>query len=235
MSKGFTLVELSIVLVIVGLLIGGILVAQSMIHTAKVNGVVKQISEFDVAIANYHTKYNQKPGDSNLFIACGIAVWVCNNDGVTDGSGYETGFAWRHLSLGVDLRNSKGQLYTQFQSFGPPHGPGPLTETYVPKLNLDVIDKDNTYFVVAHYALGVSRYVSRYGYPSVGVGTYPYRTNDLVSLDKKLDDGVASTGGVTATGSGTTCRLGSGRYNLDNTGYVCDLYVEVGLGGSKAF
>jgi prepilin-type N-terminal cleavage/methylation domain-containing protein len=39
MQKGFTLVELSIVLVIVGLLTGGILVAQSMVSTAKVENL----------------------------------------------------------------------------------------------------------------------------------------------------------------------------------------------------
>lgn len=37
MKRGFTLVELSIVLVIIGLLVGGILAAQSMISTAKLN------------------------------------------------------------------------------------------------------------------------------------------------------------------------------------------------------
>ena len=53
MKKGFTLVELSIVLVIIGLLIGGILVAQSMIHTAKIQNTVRLIQQMDTAVSNF--------------------------------------------------------------------------------------------------------------------------------------------------------------------------------------
>lgn len=65
--EGFTLVELAIVLVIVGLLIGGILVAQSMITTAKIQKFIRQVEQFDVAVSNFQTKFNGLPGDSTAF------------------------------------------------------------------------------------------------------------------------------------------------------------------------
>ena len=67
MKKGFTLVELSIVLVIIGLLIGGILVAQSMISTAKIVGVAGQLQQFEAGTMAFKAKYQALPGDSKLF------------------------------------------------------------------------------------------------------------------------------------------------------------------------
>ena len=66
MKKGFTLVELSIVLVIIGLLIGGILVGQSLIESAKTTATLQQLSQFDIAVSNFSTKYKQLPGDSKF-------------------------------------------------------------------------------------------------------------------------------------------------------------------------
>jgi prepilin-type N-terminal cleavage/methylation domain-containing protein len=79
-KKGFTLVELSIVLVIIGLLIGGILVAQSMIKSAQINAFVRQLQQYDSAVTNFKTKYNNLPGDSPYFPTNGC------NDAVTYGS-----------------------------------------------------------------------------------------------------------------------------------------------------
>ncbi len=78
MKRGFTLVELSIVLVIIGLLIGGILVAQSMISTTKVEMLVRQIQQVDVAVANYKTKFAHLPGDNPNDSANG---WTPDGDG----------------------------------------------------------------------------------------------------------------------------------------------------------
>ena len=56
-KRGFTLVELSIVLVIIGLLIGGILVAQSMISTSKVLRFASDLGRYEVAINNFKQAY----------------------------------------------------------------------------------------------------------------------------------------------------------------------------------
>lgn len=65
--RGFTLVELSIVLVIIGLLIGGILVASSSIETAKLHKSVKTLQNIDIAVKNFQSRFQQLPGDSNVF------------------------------------------------------------------------------------------------------------------------------------------------------------------------
>lgn len=65
-NNGFTLVELSIVLVIIGLLIGGILVAQSMISSARLNSFVSQMQQLDIAVNNFKNNYKYYPGDSPL-------------------------------------------------------------------------------------------------------------------------------------------------------------------------
>ena len=67
MKKGFTLVELSIVLVIIGLLVGGILVGQSLIESAKLSSFVASIGKHDAAIGAFEAKYRGLPGDNKSF------------------------------------------------------------------------------------------------------------------------------------------------------------------------
>jgi prepilin-type N-terminal cleavage/methylation domain-containing protein len=62
-EKGFTLVELAIVLVIVGLLIGGILKGQELIANAQVTATMNQLTGFDAATSTFRDKYNSFPGD----------------------------------------------------------------------------------------------------------------------------------------------------------------------------
>ena len=69
--KGFTLVELSIVLVIIGLLISGLLVGQSMIKASKVQAQIRQLQQYDVAVDNFDLNYKGLPGDSQYFTPAG--------------------------------------------------------------------------------------------------------------------------------------------------------------------
>lgn len=63
MRKGFSLVELSIVLVILGLLTGGILAGQSLIRAAELRAVNSEYSRYAAAVNTFRDKYFAVPGD----------------------------------------------------------------------------------------------------------------------------------------------------------------------------
>ncbi len=62
-SQGFTLVEIAIVLVIIGLLLGGILKGQEMITQAKIKNVIADYSGVSAAYHGYQDRYRAIPGD----------------------------------------------------------------------------------------------------------------------------------------------------------------------------
>jgi len=66
MKKGFTLVELSIVLIIIGMLVGGILIGQNLIESAKINSFVRQMQQIDAAASLFKDKYKSIPGDADI-------------------------------------------------------------------------------------------------------------------------------------------------------------------------
>lgn len=60
---GFTLIELSIVLVIIGLVIGGVLIGQDLINAANIRAAGTQIEGYETAIGVFRSKYHAMPGD----------------------------------------------------------------------------------------------------------------------------------------------------------------------------
>jgi prepilin-type N-terminal cleavage/methylation domain-containing protein len=64
-QKGFTLVEIAIVLVIIGLLLGGILKGQEMIIQAKIKNAITDFSGVSAAYFGYQDRYRATPGDDN--------------------------------------------------------------------------------------------------------------------------------------------------------------------------
>lgn len=65
MQRAFSLVELSIVLVILGLLTGGILAGQSLIRAAEIRAIATEAQRYAAAVNSFRDKYNQIPGDMN--------------------------------------------------------------------------------------------------------------------------------------------------------------------------
>src|SRR5260221_2943621 len=62
-QRGFTLVEIAIVLVIIGLLIGGVLKGQELIYNQKVKSTYDSYRQYTAAMYGYQDRYKALPGD----------------------------------------------------------------------------------------------------------------------------------------------------------------------------
>jgi len=218
MKRGFTLVELSIVLVAVGLMIGGVLIGQSLIHSAKINKIVKQLSEYDAAVSTFRTKYKSLPGDSTKISPGG------DNSGVIDAG--ELGYFWEHLSKGLGLKNKYGNTYIGFNPF--------ILQTsdiYCPTFDIEQ-DKTQIRCLYPSYDTNMLRWTWRYleGRITGSPAYAPLKPMDVLALDGKIDDGLALSGQVRNKrwGSETSPICNSGNTYLTATdAFACTPIIEV--------
>jgi prepilin-type N-terminal cleavage/methylation domain-containing protein len=109
-QKGFTLVEIAIVLVIIGLLLGGILKGQEMITQAKIKNVIADFSGISAAFHGYQDRYRALPGDdagaaarwaaapaATMGSGNGVVAGTYNNAGATCTAAVESCSWWDHL------------------------------------------------------------------------------------------------------------------------------------------
>lgn len=195
-QTGFTLIELAIVLVIIGLLLGGVLKGQELINSAKVKNMASDFKNTQVYIYGYQDKYRALPGDdSNPTAHVGstaIKAASGTGDGVISGiwsggtSGTapttESGIFWQHVRL-ANL------------------APGPTSGTdanYYPtnadggRIGVESVSDFNT-------AVGITGLTGAYVICSAGIlGKFAKQ------LDTTLDDGETSTGSMRAYATGGT-------------------------------
>jgi prepilin-type N-terminal cleavage/methylation domain-containing protein len=85
-QAGFTLVELAIVLVIIGIILAGIIKGQEMINNAKIKRAYSAQKEIAAAIYTYYDRYGKYPGDDNTAQSrWGAATYNGNGNGLIEG------------------------------------------------------------------------------------------------------------------------------------------------------
>jgi prepilin-type N-terminal cleavage/methylation domain-containing protein len=108
-QSGFTLIEIAIVLVIIGLLLGGVLKGQELINSAKVKNLAGDFRNIPVMIYGYQDKYRALPGDDIAVVAHASGVLATSpgtaGNGVIEGQWTsdtptdESYLFWQHIRL----------------------------------------------------------------------------------------------------------------------------------------
>lgn len=207
-QRGFTLVELSIVLVILGLLVGGVLSGQSLIRAAELRSILTEKDKHVVALNAFRDKYLAVAGDMpNAFRFWGTDCGTDTTDTSTgcngNGNGQvnlqvgETLKAWEHLSRAGLVEGS----YDGTGS-GSVFGGGliNMAETSIPKSKFpsgywNIIHSGET----AHAGNSTSSLSLQIGglATAPNIGVLPGLTlGEALNTDTKADDGRANTGSI---------------------------------------
>ena len=81
-KSAFSLIELSIVLIIIGLLIAGITGGASLIKSATLRAVMTEARNYNTAVNSFYVAYNAYPGDYTVNFASGVATgYIGDGDG----------------------------------------------------------------------------------------------------------------------------------------------------------
>lgn len=195
-SSGFTLVEISIVLVIIGLLIGGVLKGQEMINNAKINRIASDFDGVAAAIFSYQDRYRALPGDDNRANArWGAGVTDGNSNGALAGNWNSTNNANESRILWQHLRNSNMI-------------PGSTSGTN------SYAQPKNSYGGL----IGVE--VTNFGMSGIVICMNNITGPNAEIVDNKLDDGNSATGSVRGN-TANNATAGSTSYVATSTYVVC--------------
>jgi prepilin-type N-terminal cleavage/methylation domain-containing protein len=223
-SAGFTLIEMSIVLVIIGLIVGGVLVGQSLVAAAGARATITQIEKYNTAANTFYGKYGYLPGDipagpaaqfgfvprgqyagegdGNGFIEGALADSPNSNLGLLQGRG-ETTLVWVDLSTAHLI---EGSFNTASATSDPGNVTGTNIDKYLPQAKLGRGNYVYAYGGSASVASGINNWRNYYGLSaitSIGGGGTPTSNVSLTvyeaySIDAKTDDGLPQSGRVTA-------------------------------------
>lgn len=235
-QNGFTLIELSLVLVIIGLIVGGVLVGRDLIKSAEIRAQISQIEEIKTAFNTFQVKYGYLPGDMPPIQASQLGFFTftgaqagmgCqsqgyaygNNDGFINLNNEKYAF-WSHLSDAKLMKGSyagtAGSLLTaaapicNISSGNPAVAPTTPTdfEKFFPRAKISAA----TTFVQIYsnywdspknshpiYSTTKRNHIASIFDPFAAAAMTT--TNDLYQLDKKIDDGMPTTGDVRDYGS----------------------------------
>lgn len=207
-ERGFTLIELSIVLVIIGLLIGGVLQGQEMINNTRLKTTVAQFDGLTAAVQTFQDKYRELPGDAPLAVQTVIGSGVLGNGNGGIANNGAASFD-RNLTQGVAEAPTaldhliSANLLTGAVADG-------ANTVYAARLNntfLDLLTVND--FTDATGALVAPRLAVRVRSDNgAGVPAGGLTPVDAFSIDARYDDGVSNTGRFQSQG-GATCAAGA--------------------------
>lgn len=211
-QQGFTLIELSIVLVIIGLIVGGILVGQDLIKAAEIRATIAQSEKYNSAVNTFRSKYNGIPGD--LLETNAVAFGLCPVAGCTgattvglgDGNGLiqdatnanlpvgEPLIFWQQLSVAGLVDGAYGTALTTAGEAAADAAP---PDPYLPPAKMG---RGNYWHVGSangfnYYLIGGDTKLTAAGAYTFALKITPIEAYDI---DVKIDDGAPNTGIVQA-------------------------------------
>jgi prepilin-type N-terminal cleavage/methylation domain-containing protein len=220
--EGFTLIELSIVLVVIGLIVGGILVGKQLIAASEVRAQISQFEKYKSAVSTFVTKYKDLPGDIGPAKAAQFGltpragtVGQGDADGLIEGGG--TGYteeAGEDVTFWNDLSTANLIVGHFIGNDCPPNAGLCLATSATVPVSYIIPPAplgSNTYIIV--YGIGGLNYFTLVPFepstlnPAIATsGTTccwtPNRPtpSEAYSIDTKIDDGYPLTGQIIITG-----------------------------------
>jgi prepilin-type N-terminal cleavage/methylation domain-containing protein len=246
---GFTLVELAIVMIIIGLLIAGVLKGQALINNAQVTATVAQMKATDAATTTFKDTYAALPGNiqnpgTRLPNGCNLNA-LCNTGGTGNGN-------ISNLPNLTPVGAEGERFFVHLNAAGLITGivPG-VTGSLVVGQNFPATKISNNVVLVggtttgaaAGFATALGSFAAHsagtyliinqaIGVPGATVGLMP---DQALRIDTKLDDGVPDTGqvigigtvGIVAGNCGSTSGATPGQYATINSQATCGLYIHI--------
>ena len=195
---GFTLVEIAIVLVIIGLLLGGILKGQELINNAKVRSVADRQNSLKAAWFGFVDRYNFIPGDSKRAVQL-----VPGAKSRTDSDGSGDG----RLAFGESVLTMQQLTGAGFLRCPQCNGDGNPNNTTEDATTDAIPDAENSLINQYSGVMSIWNESGLYAYQRIGSATTAPTTgrlqihsgpripsNILSEVDRKIDDGIANSG-----------------------------------------
>ena len=227
---GFSLVELSIVLVVVSLIIGGILAGKTMVRSSQLNSILTEAAGYQNAVAQFQRMYNAMPGDMSTATnywgtanggcpnGAGDSTETCNGNGNAYVLGPDEMFrAWQHLANAELIEGHYTGTYTLSGGKGvgviDVNTPGSRLEsggwTILARGSLSGVDVDgdgdnDNEISYTDGDATLRNWILYGGERSNNFAATPIITaKEALSLDSKVDDGRPAYGTIQAGASGT--------------------------------
>ncbi len=220
-QAGFSLIELAIVLIITGLLMGGVLKGKDLIESARLKRVMSQLNELRMATSAFLDKYDALPGDFNkASLQIKADLRDGNGNGVVEGAGLATGSEalafWSHLANAGFIGSPGLEGEQNVGDFG----------KGAPESSL------GGGFTVENNPHGLSGLWFVLGKKNGDHGDGGLLTPaQAMSIDKKMDNGYPNSGKVRAIDGSDkrthACVKENGSYNIENNEAACALFFQL--------